>query len=412
MDVRRNRFDHQDMLHSIRERIENRLQEAPISPVSHDRTASRVAELSALREQCRAAADSFGALGSLPPSPRTLRGRAGKLVIRCLQRMLFWYTPQIVAFNGLMSRIATLQCNALSALSDCLENEARSQAESLHQAVASSDARMCDIERVVAQIRAELDVQSQHLSVFLSEVRRSLGAPSPVQGENIASELNHGSEALYAQFEDVFRGTREDIKGRLRVYLPKLKAAGAGGPGMPTLDVGCGRGEWLELLADEGLEASGVDVNRAMVLQCHERRLNVVECDALAYLRKVPDNSLGAVTAFHLLEHLPFDALLDMLGQTVRVLKPGGLAIFETPNPANLLVGSYGFYTDPTHRNSLPSQTLAFLAESRGLCEIEVLPLHPPAEALRISDDGSAAVRWLNERFYGPQDYAVIGKRP
>jgi ubiquinone/menaquinone biosynthesis C-methylase UbiE len=426
MDASRGKADHQDLLLSIRQRIEERLQEARTSPMSHDGTTSRVAELSALREQCRAATESFGAIGNLPPGPRTLRGRAGKFAIRCIQRMLVWYTSQVVAFNGLMSRIATLQFNALSGLSDCLDNEVRSWEKVRSELAGLRDERERTVaqiwtelaglrderERTVAQIRTELAVQSQRLSVLLSEVRRSLEAPSPVQVENIASELSHGSDALYVQFEDVFRGTREDIKGRLRVYLPKLKAAGAGNPGMPILDVGCGRGEWLELLADEDLAASGVDANRAMVLQCCERCLKVVECDAIAYLRKVPDHSLGAVTAFHVLEHLPFDALLDVLGQTVRVLKPGGLAIFETPNPANLLVGSYSFYTDPTHHNPLPSQTLAFLAGSRGLCDIEVLPLHPPADELRISDDGSAAVRWLNEHFYGPQDYAVIGKRP
>jgi ubiquinone/menaquinone biosynthesis C-methylase UbiE len=398
--------------------------------------------------------------------------------------MLFWYTPQITAFNALMSRIATLQSNVLSELCDNLENEAQSRQglqselaglrnevvqrsmavqleltrpdgelkralrridevlashkESLDQTVASyahlrseiaalrqfaeesllghersgSHARMVGFERAIAQLRTELILQSQRVSVLLLEVRRSLEAHQTNQVTQITRDLDHSGDAVGAAFADVYRGTRCDIQDRLRTYLPALKAAGAGGPQRPILDIGCGRGEWLELLANEGLEASGVDTNRAMLLQCCERGLKVVECDAVAYLRQVPDCSVGAVTAIHILEHLPFDAVLEVLSETVRVLKPGGLAIFETPNPANLLVGSYSFYTDPTHRNPLPSQTLAFLAEARGLCEIEVLPLHPPDESLRIKDDGSEAVRGLNERFFGPQDYAVIGKRP
>jgi hypothetical protein len=95
------------------------------------------------------------------------------------------------------------------------------------------------------------------------------------------------------------------------------------------------------------------------------------------------------------------------LDETVRVLKPGGIAIFETPNPQNVLVGSCNFYMDPTHRNPLPSPMLRFLAEARGLCRVSVLDLHPYPEAFHL--DGSELATRFNQYFYGPQDYAVIG---
>jgi 2-polyprenyl-3-methyl-5-hydroxy-6-metoxy-1,4-benzoquinol methylase len=114
------------------------------------------------------------------------------------------------------------------------------------------------------------------------------------------------------------------------------------------------------------------------------------------------------VTGFHIIEHLPFEVLVKLMDETVRVLKPGGVAIFETPNPENVLVGSYTFYLDPTHRNPLPSAVVKFMAEARGLCRVEVMPLHS-LEAYRMEEAGLEITKRFNEYFYGPQDYAVVG---
>jgi O-antigen chain-terminating methyltransferase len=144
-----------------------------------------------------------------------------------------------------------------------------------------------------------------------------------------------------------------------------------------------------------------------MVEQCRQRGFDVALGDVLEYLRNLPDASVGAVTGFHIIEHLPLDRFIKLLDETVRVLKPQGLAIFETPNPHNVLVGSCNFYIDPTHRNPLPSQTVKFLAEARGLCRVEILNLHPFPPAFQVN--GSAVAERFNEYFYGPRDYAVIG---
>jgi len=178
---------------------------------------------------------------------------------------------------------------------------------------------------------------------------------------------------------------------------------------MPVLDLGCGRGEWIELLRDEGLEARGVDSNRAMIASCLERKLNVTEGDLLDSLRSLDSESIGVVTAFHVVEHLSFTDLTLLLGETRRVLKPGGLAVFETPNPSNVLVATERFYFDPTHRQPLPSPFMQFLVEERGLCRVTVHQLHPWPEAFRVPDDGSVLVERFNALFYGPQDYAIMG---
>jgi predicted SAM-dependent methyltransferase len=166
----------------------------------------------------------------------------------------------------------------------------------------------------------------------------------------------------------------------------------------------------LQLLNTEGIKCQGVDRNRILIEQCSELGLNVVEADALEYLRNLPGNSLNCVTSFHLVEHLQFEELIKLLDEIFRILRPGGLVILETPNPENFIVGSCNFYTDPTHRNPIPNQTLKFLLESRGFDAINVLKLRPWDEAKLEGD--SEMVRRFNEFFYSAPDYGVIATKP
>jgi len=268
--------------------------------------------------------------------------------------------------------------------------------------------RIKELERTLFQLKTNLILQERRITLLLEEARKRLPEPFDQQQlQVLADEGKHRLDALYVSFEDQFRGTRADIKERLRVYLPVLREAGIGTEQMPILDIGCGRGEWLELLRDEGLLARGVDINRILIAKCREHGFEVSEGDAIASLRCLPDARVGAVTGFHLIEHLPFDILITLLDETVRVLKPGGVAIFETPNPQNIVVGSCTFYLDPTHRNPIPSPMVQFLAEARGLCRVEIWNLHPFPEAWKVS--GSELAARFNDFFYGPRDYAVLG---
>ena len=113
-----------------------------------------------------------------------------------------------------------------------------------------------------------------------------------------------------------------------------------------------------------------------------------------------------------MVEHMPFDAILTLIDQALRVLKRGGVIILETPNPANVLVGAYTFHFDPTHLKPLPSQMLRFCVEARGFCDVQVRELHPYPEVLLLPDDATGVASRINQLFYGPQDYAVIGRKP
>jgi len=259
------------------------------------------------------------------------------------------------------------------------------------------------------QVSTELVLQGERLATVLAAARKRLPAFDEKQLQALAKEEDHALDAFYASFDEQFRGRREDIKQRLRTYLPIIRENNIGSELMPVLDVGSGRGEWLELLKEEDLKARGVDSNRILVEWCRNRDLEVVESDLISYFHSLPDASLGAVTGFHIIEHLPIETLVEFLNQSVRVLKPGGAVIFETPNPQNVLVGSCNFYFDPTHRNPLPSQVTRFLVESRGFNRVEVLDLNPSDDT--PLEENSELARRFNRYFYGPMDYAVVGFR-
>ncbi len=305
----------------------------------------------------------------------------------------------------------TATSDRLTATSDRLTATSDRLTATSDRLTATSD-RLTDIDerhlRNDSYLKIDLAQQKRLIALFLEEARQRLPEPfTQEQLQSFVQEDQHLLEAFYVAFEDHFRGSREDILGRLKVYLPLLDAAKAGTLDFPILDVGCGRGEWLELLSQSGYTARGIDLNRVMVEQCKARNLDVSESDVIAYLQSLPDTSFGAVTGFHIIEHLPFETLVRLLDETVRVLKPGGLAIFETPNPENVLVGSCNFYFDPTHCNPLPSPMIKFLVEARGLCKAKIINLHPYPETFKVN--GSELAERFNEYFYGPQDYAIVG---
>lgn len=282
-------------------------------------------------------------------------------------------------------------------------NRSKAAQSALDEALLPLKAQTHDIKRNL------LD-QDRRLGLLLEEARKHLPETiSSEQIENMLTEDDHRLDAMYASFEDRFRGTREDIKQRQRIYLPIVLDAKAGTKDAPILDLGCGRGEWLELLHHEGLTARGVDINRIFLEGCRELGLDVVEQDAVAYLRSLKPNSIGAVTAYHLIEHLPLKTLIALMDETLRVLQPGGLVILETPNPANIQVGSNTFYFDPTHRNPLPGPLTQYLLEARGFSRIHFMPLHPLEETSdRLTESAPQVQHVFNQFFFGPRDYAVL----
>ena len=146
-----------------------------------------------------------------------------------------------------------------------------------------------------------------------------------------------------------------------------------------------------------------------MVEQSTSQGLEAIESDAIHYLQSLPNDCLGAVTGFHIIEHLTLETLIELINQTVRVLKPGGLAIFETPNPKNIVVGACNFYSDPTHKNPVFPETIQFFLQYQGLVNVQLMYLNPVEDTSFKGID----LKWntLDNWFFGARDYAVIGHK-
>lgn len=212
--------------------------------------------------------------------------------------------------------------------------------------------------------------------------------------------------SFYRAFEDRYRGSRDTIKDRLRAYAPFTDPLLQADAPAVALDLGCGRGEWLELLGESGFEARGVDLDEGMLAACRERGLAARHGDALAALRAQPDASLALVSAFHLVEHLPFDLVRELIAEALRALRPGGLLVMETPNPENLTVGATSFYLDPSHLHPLPPGLLGFAAEHAGFARQRIVRLQEDPQL-----HTGAPLGLINVLEGVSPDYAVVAQK-
>ena len=190
---------------------------------------------------------------------------------------------------------------------------------------------------------------------------------------------------FYKSLEDKFRGSRDLIKERLTIYLPFLEVFKNIEQNVNVVDVGCGRGEWLQLLQENGIDAFGVDTDEGMLENAKKFGLNVKLIDAIEYLKSLDDESLYAISGFHIAEHLDFELLKELVKESFRVLKPAGLLILETPNPENIKIATCDFYLDPTHIKPIPPNLLSFLPEFYGFKRTKILRLQEDKE-LKNSD--------------------------
>jgi O-antigen chain-terminating methyltransferase len=276
------------------------------------------------------------------------------------------------------------------------------------------DALKADLRQIRADLNARL-YQLERLAATLEAARDGVNPPTPtdaVDGTSAGLASDGALDAFYLAFENACRGSEAEIAEQMRVdhlvtVQDAIRRTGAGG----VLDIGCGRGEWLRLLATEGIEGEGVDLSPMMADHCQADGLSVQAGDAVALLSNRAADSLTAITGFHIIEHLPFSQLYRLVQETARVLRPGGVCIFETPNPENLLVGSHTFYHDPTHSNPLTPTAMRFLAEYHGLGPVSIQRLHPYPEAARVPGHDTLTER-VNGHLCGPQDYALVGQKP
>lgn len=214
------------------------------------------------------------------------------------------------------------------------------------------------------------------------------------------------NEGFYRAFEERYLGSRELIKTRRSQYIPFVEPFKNIYHNGKIFDIGCGRGEWLSLMKEMGMEVLGVDLDDGMLQGCRELSLPAEKGDAVEFLKTLESESRVVISAFHVVEHITFDELRSVVIEALRILKPGGLLIMETPNPENIVVATSNFYLDPTHKRPIPSQLLSFLPEYYGFKRVKVLRLQESASLLNNQ------LPTLMNVFSGVSpDYAVVAQK-
>lgn len=259
------------------------------------------------------------------------------------------------------------------------------------------------------QEMAALRAEAAELRAEIGDLRERLNALAPAAGSRF--------DAIYPAFQGRFRGSEQDVRERLSIYLPDVDEVSTG---LPVVDVGPGRGEWLGMLGERGVSAYGVEYSAEMAAGLRERGLSVEPGDATAHLQGLAAGSLDAVTAVHVVEHLGLEAVLALLAAAREALRAGGLLLLETPDPTNLVMGACNFWMDPTHLKPVPPALLEFLVEASGFDRVQVRRLHrkEPVDlrGLRVPGVDTVATDLLGQALtkglFGTQDYAVLAHSP
>ncbi|MGA9566858.1 MAG: methionine biosynthesis protein MetW [Candidatus Korobacteraceae bacterium] len=217
----------------------------------------------------------------------------------------------------------------------------------------------------------------------------------------------------YFAFEDIYRGDEDAIRQRQKAYLEYFRGR------QNVLDVGCGRGEFLELLRDNHISAKGVELGTDQYLLCHEKGLDVVRQDLFAYLESLPNESLGGLFSAQVIEHLTASDQLRYVALAHQKTMPGSPVIFETINAQCVWAVMRNFFLDPTHVRPVHPETLKFAMESVKFKDVEIRFSSPMSDRLIPALQGEGIVtnlaefnrriQDLNELLYGNQDYAAIG---
>ncbi len=285
-----------------------------------------------------------------------------------------------------------------------------------------NDALFARLDQKVDLYRRQARDLAESLGGALAVVESAAeGGAGGASVEAVSAVSRAAGEVGYLELERQFRGTEAEIGERLRPYLDRLQGRGE------VLDLGCGRGESLALLAAQGLPARGVDASASMVAHCQKRGLRAEEGDLFAVLAAIPAASQGAIVSFHVIEHLPAESLDRLVRLSWRALKPGGLLILETPNPLSVVVAARNFWLDPTHRRPIHPESLKLSFRLAGFDPVEQLDLRPfplgerlpearletlPEAVRPLADDVNRLRDRLDDLLFGHQDYALIGEKP
>ncbi len=446
-----------ELLHAIRERVQARY------PSTNGAGPAAAADLTPLVHARDAAEGKMAAIGSVNPRPPGIFNSLIQAAKRTVARGLGWFVRDQVVFNREVMACVEATIQALNEINRALAvvpaaTAVKAEMEDLR---AHWTAWRSDWERKLAQNEmqflrsvADLQIASQHRASLMesnfrdlvkaqhadylvaldrsaletqkrlwadldrirteyetlihSELRlirqragtlsqtAAVPAPTPLVSAEIAPAFD------YLRFAERFRGSAESVKSRQEIYVPDFAGC------KDVLDIGCGRGEFLELMRDAGVAAHGIDLSREFVALCRGKGLAAEVADLFAYLAGLADASLDGIFSAQVVEHLPPERLPEMIRLVAQKLRRGGVLAIETPNPECLAIFTTHFYLDPTHARPIPHALLAFYMEECGIGRIEVHPRSPAIESMPALAELPGGFR---QTFFGGLDYAIIGRK-
>jgi 2-polyprenyl-3-methyl-5-hydroxy-6-metoxy-1,4-benzoquinol methylase len=282
------------------------------------------------------------------------------------------------------------------------EQNFRESARQMHQEfTAALDRNTLDVQKRLwadlEEIRCQFEkLIHNELKVIRQKAAATVSSPSTLPPAQAPINID------WLRFAENFRGPEEAIRDRQRQYV--LRFAGSA----PVLDLGSGRGEFLEAARDAGLSAHGIDQSEECVALCRSKGLHAEQADLFAYLDALPDLSLGGIYCSQVVEHIDPHRLPDLVALMAKKLRAGALAVIETPNPECLAIFATHFFIDPTHTRPVPARLLGFYMEEAGFGRIEVEHLSPAVDSMPALAELPPAVR---EQFFGGLDYVIFGRR-
>jgi len=317
----------------------------------------------------------------------------------------------LLEFNDHLNQLITIQDKEWDAYSN---NHSTTVFKSLEWKIEKLEAEYSNVKTLLINFIT----LEKSLERLIQSMENKTGTPGTTDDNETLNRLKEIKEQLspyqYSDFEQRFRGDEGSVKEKLKKYLPIFVSADR------ILDLGCGRGEFLELMRQGGKEAEGIDISLSMLRIAEEKGLKCQKCDALHYLRQKEDDSLGGIFSAQVIEHLQPEYLRDVVLESFRVLEKGGPMVLETVNPLSLFALSNIYFLDVTHQRPLHPEYMRYLLESSGFDGVNIIYSEELDEErlVAVSPDSPSAMEFntnvdkLNKLLYSSPAYAVTGVKP
>lgn len=336
-----------------------------------------------------------------------------------LESLIHQINAQEVMIEGVQENVQVIQTQHTE-FTNSVEN-IRAQQEHQEREIVSDKSKIKDLQERLRQNEDDFDraITNTELN-FLRNLNPSGTCLSQTKAKQPAQDTDKETISAtqtyqtldYFKFENHFRGSRRGIKNNQKEYLKYFSAKS------PVLDLGCGRGEFLELMKEEGIAATGIDSYKEFVDYCKVKGLNAVEGTVPQCLKGIGSASIGGIFASQLVEHITFHELTQLCHEANRIMLPGACIIIETPNPTCLSTFMNSFYMDPSHNKPVHPKTLQYILEQSGFSNVQIHYTQQSKAAYRLPLLSSSSVNNLNEFndginflsdiIFGSQDYAVI----